>query len=63
MGLIFEFSLCFIVFMYIFRPIWALLLGFYSVYGSILPILATFLVFYRVYEPIWAYLGKFTRVL
>ena len=45
------------------RPIWAILLVFYSVYGSILHILVTFLVFYSVYEPIWAYLGNFTRVL
>ena len=63
LGVIFAFSSCFIVFMGIFRPIWAILLVFYSVYGSILHILVTFLVFYSVYEPIWAYLGNFTRVL
>ena len=56
LGVIFAFSSCLIVFMGIFRPIWAIVLGFYSVYGSILPILATVLVFYNVYEPIWAYL-------
>ena len=63
LGACFAFSSCFIVFMSIFRPIWAILLVFYSVYGSILHILVTFLVFYSVYEPIWAYLGNFTRVL
>ena len=49
--------------MTIFGSIWAMLLVFYSVYGSTLPTLATFLVFYSVYEPIWAYLGNFARVL
>ena len=52
LGVIFAFSSCFIVFMSIFRPIWAILLVFYSVYGSILHILVTFLVFYSVYDHI-----------